>query len=288
MNAHCFDVYEKERERLEHHEIDHILAKGQIASKKGRLAECLALNGIVVFPHTYIHSCGSYIAAAVQAALDCGADQVLAIGVLHSLSEHMLNARMEERARKPLSDPSLRGVHGPGISRGNYWQSEYSLLSFLFLWNEAVKRRGGSIPKLITRYPYLSNRSPSTLPGVDELEAIAKDSCIVMTADFCHNGAAYGHSKEATIGFGAHAKEIARNNITSHLQILGAGSYDAYYQDCVRIHSDAYDVGSMSFHLRGALQSQIFDVSIVDVAELFDGNPTPSWVAASLVAMRKP
>ena len=287
MKSNCFEEYEKERQGLEPHQIDDILVQGSAASEKGRLAECLAHQGMVVFPHTYLYSCGTFIAAAVLAALDSGADQVLALGVLHSLTPHMLNARMEERAKKPISDLSLRGIHGPEMPRGVYWQSEYSLLSFLFLWNEAVKRRGKKAPRLITRYPYLANRSPDTLPGIQELEEIAKDSCIVMTADFCHNGVAYGHSKEATIGFGPHAEKIARENISSHLRILQAGNIDAYYQDCIRIHSDAYDVGSMSYHLRGSLQSEILDLAIVDVAPLFEGGPTPSWVAASLVAMRK-
>jgi hypothetical protein len=285
MKSNCFDEYEKERKRLMPHQIDDILASGKVASRKGRLAECLGSKGMVVFPHTYLHSCGAFIAAAVHAALDSGADQVLAIGVLHSLTPHMLQARMEERAKKRISDTSLRGVHGPEISSGAYWQAEYSLLSFLFLWNEEVKRRGGKAPKLVTRYPYLANRSPETLPGVHELEALSKDSAIVMTADFCHNGVAYGHSKEATIGFGEHTEKMAEEYISSHLKILQEGDFDAYYQDCIRIYSDAYDVGCMSYHLRGGLRSEILDLAIVDVAPLFEGAPTPSWVAASLVAM---
>jgi hypothetical protein len=287
MNVRCFEVYEEERKRLLPREIDEILVRGRKACDQGNLASFLALNGIVVFPHTYIRSCGSFIAAAVHAAMDSGADQVLAIGVLHSLTDHMLNARRQERERLPVSDRALRGFHGPGSARGEYWLSEYSLLSFLFLWNEEAKRRGGRLPKLITCYPYLVNRSPSTLPGIEEIEALAKDACIVMTADFCHNGAAYGHPKEATVGFGKHAEQIARDNISRHLQILGSGDYEAYYQDCIRIHSDAYDVGTLAHYLRGDLQGQLFDVSIVDVAELFDKKPSPSWVAASLALLQK-
>lgn len=283
MPCLCSDVYQRERDILTAKQIDDLL----LAGRAWDLSETLSCGGIAVFPHTYLAACGSYIAACVHAALDSGADHVLALGVLHSFSDLLLVARAKERAGEDLSGNALRGVHGPRMRRGEYWKAEYSLLSFLFLWKEEIKRRGIKAPKLSIRFPFLVNKDPQSLPGMRELEAIAKDACLVATSDFCHHGVAYGCAKERALT-GDAAKKHALESIQEHLQILTSGDLAKFYQHCQAIRSDSYDVGPLIQYLRAPISAQVLDVTLVDTSELYDGAPKPSWVAASLIKLDKP
>jgi hypothetical protein len=40
-------------------------------------------------------------------------------------------------------------------------------------------------------------------------------------------------------------------------------------------------------HLLGPLRGSILDLNLVDASDLYDGVPQPSWVAASLVELKK-
>lgn len=282
MKVTCFLEYEEERKRLSSQQIDAILEAG----RRWDLSPALSRGGVAIFPHTYLHVCGDQIASCVHAVLDSGIDQVLALGVLHSTTRQFQSARARERAHDDITDLDIRGVHGPNLRRGSYWKDEYSLLSFAFLLKEECRRRGKKPPKLKLRYPYLVNRDPRSLPGIKELERIAKDSCIVATIDFCHHGLAYGMKKEETYT-GAKALQFARKNIETNLRELQVGNFERYYQNCLDIRSDSFDVGPMIYHLRGPMKTSILDVKLVDASMLFEGNPSPSWVAASLVKAEK-
>jgi len=278
MKSQCFEDYKVEREHLSEKEIDKMLEAG----RNWNLAPTLALGGVAIFPHTYLHVCAAQIAAAVHGALDSGADQVVAIGVLHSCSHEFQQARAKEKNHENLADCLFRGVHGPLLASGDYWKNEYSLLSFEFLWNEEVKRRGIKAPKLLLRYPYLVNRQPENLPGIQELEALCKDSCVVATSDLCHHGVAYGMAKESVFT-GDLAYAFAKENIETHLDILKTGDFERYYQHCLQIRSDSFDVGTILHHLRGPFRATLLDLVLGDVAPLFVGHPAPSWVACGLV-----
>lgn len=280
MKSHCFEDYKIERQQLTEQAIDTMLESG----RRWNLAPTLAKGGVAIFPHTYLHVCAAQIAAVVQGALDSGADQVVAIGVLHSCSDEFVLARSKEKGHQSLADCSFRGVHGPNLSRGSYWKEEYSLLSFEFLWKEEVKRRGKKAPKLHFRYPYLVDRQPQNLPGIKELEALCKDACVVATSDLCHHGVAYGMTKEST-KIGDEAFRFAKKNIETNLAIMAAGDYESYYEHCLAIRSDSFDVGTMLHYLRGALKPKLLDLVLGDVASIFFGNPSPSWVACSLVEL---
>lgn len=282
MTCMCSDIYQDERDGLSSKEIDAILETGRAWD----LSSTLSCGGVALFPHTYLSVCASYIAACVHGALDSGADHVLALGVLHSFTDEFLAARAKERARHDLSDFALRGVHGPKMQRGEYWKSEYSLLSFVFLWNEEIKRRGIKPPKLSLRFPYLVNRQPQTLPGISELEAIAKDACLVATGDFCHHGVAYGTDKEHALT-GKKALEYAKSSINDNLNVLMTGDYAQYYEHCLQVRSDSFDVGSIIYHLRGLLEPTVHDVGICDTSLLYEGTPSPSWVAPALIELKK-
>lgn len=271
----CSGVYQDERDGLSERQIDAIL----LAGRSYDLSSCLKTGGALIFPHTYILECGSYIAACVHAALDSGADHCLALGVLHSFGDTLSAARRQERVDHPL-----RMVHGPHRPPGEYWKNEYSLLSFIFLWEEEIKRRGIRAPKLSIRFPYLVAKSPSTLPGMDELESIAKDACIVATADLCHHGLAYNSENPYSMNEGA---DFAKKSIEENLALLQTGDYARYYAHCQKIKSDSYDIGPTLRHLVGPFTPKIHDMTLVDTAPLYEGFVSPSWVAASLVTMEK-
>lgn len=277
--CNCTAIYQRERDRLTPQQIDKLLDSG----RTWQLSSTLESGGTLIFPHTYLASCGSFIAACVQAALDTGTDHVLALGVLHAANEPLIEARRKERLGEDLVGHPLRGVHGPQHDMGYFWQKEYSLLSFEFLWNEEIKRRGIKPPRLSLRYPYLVNRSPKSLPGVAELEAIAKDACVVATSDFCHHGVAYGTLAEKTL-VDDEGLAFARKNIEKHLQLLENGDFAAHYKHCLQIKSDSYDVSPMLYHLLGPLKATVCDSLLIDTSELYEGL-APSWVAASLVKM---
>ncbi len=278
----CADVYQDERDRLSSKQVDDILHAG----RKWDLSKTLSSGGVAIFPHTYISQCGAYIAACVHGALDSGADHVVVLGVLHSFIDVLCAARAKEKVGEDLLDSVLRGIHGLGLDRGEYWQQEYSLLSFIFLWDEEVKRRGIKAPKLTLRFPYLVNKDPKTLPGINELEALAKDACLIATSDFCHHGVAYGVPKEQA-KTGLKAVRYAKKTIQEHLGILQTGDLARFYNHCHEIRSDSFDVGTMLCHLRGHLRPTVCDVTIVDTSALYEGTPSPSWVAASLVKLEK-
>jgi hypothetical protein len=282
LPCHCAGIYQKERDSLSEKQIDEILLSG----RKWDLTSTLRAGGAVAFPHTYLALCGSHIAAAVHAALDTGSDHVLLLGVLHSFKEKLAEARMSERTGIDVSKHALRGVHGPDLPFGSHWKDEYSLLSFIFLWNEEIKRRGIKAPKLTQRYPYLVNQHPESLPGIQELQAIAKDAVVVATSDFCHHGLAYGTPKTKCL-VGEEAIEYAKNSLTKQFDILKTNDLAAFYQQAFDVRSDSFDVSPVIRHLCGPCTGSILDLAIVDTTPLYEGNLSPSWVAASLVQFTK-
>src|SRR5690606_31125767 len=91
------------------------------------------------------------------------------------------------------------GIQGPGLDRGDEWAGDHVLTSWRHFWNAEVKRRGlpeNKVPQVIERFPYLAGGKPEILPGIDELQEIAKDAVIVSTADPYHHGIGYGHTAE--------------------------------------------------------------------------------------------
>ena len=76
-------------------------------SEKWDLHSITRSGGAVIFPHATLQVCGHQIAAAVRAALDSGADHVLALGVVHALTEEI----------KAAGHPPSSGTHtAPHVS----------------------------------------------------------------------------------------------------------------------------------------------------------------------------
>lgn len=256
------------------------------AGRQWQLASVLQSGGALIFPHTYLHACGHQVAAVVHACLDSGADRILAIGVLHALANTMIEAREQEARGEDIQPHLLRGIQGPGLQDRCDWIKEFSLRNFEFLLEKEVQRRGTVQPKLYLRYPFLVGGAPEKLPGIEELHEIAKDAAIVATGDLFHHGIGYGESPLTAFPQEAGGIDLAKQRILESISLLEKGSYDDYRAHAFASHNDAVDVGQVLRFLLGPLQGSILDIVACDTSLQWDSLP-PTWVAASLVELRK-
>lgn len=260
------------------------LERGRQWDLSGTLRE----GGVLVFPHAGVADCGYQIAACVHASLDSGADRVIVISVLHAFTDEMEQARRRVAAGgTDLSKEPLRGIQGPGIEGRQEWRGDHALISWRHFWNAEVQRRGLSkVPEVIERYPYLAGGHPETMPGIEDLQNIAKDAVIVSTADPFHHGIGYGNTPEDSF----HPDEVglarARAVIESGIAMLEKGDYWGYNQHCVQAKSDARDAGQVFRCLRGPLKGRIVDLTYSDATELYK-QPPPTWVATPLVEWKR-
>lgn len=253
------------------------------------LANTLNLGGAVIFPHTFLSQFGYQIAAAVHAILDSGADQALILGVLHPMSDSLMQARSRELNEEDVSTEQSRGVFWPDLDPNNNLSKEFSLDLFKILFNFEVERRGIQAPKLIERYPSLVNRDPSNLPGIKEIEQISKDSVIVATDDMCHHGVGYGVSREKALQMDNKGYQFARKTIEEGYELLRKDDYRGYYFHWMNplAIGDPTDTTIVLKYILGNISIHILDLKLVDVSLLFENNISPSWVAATLAKFDK-
>lgn len=251
------------------------------------LAPNLSKGGSLIFPHTTINSCGDHIAAAVTGCLDAGAPRVIAIGVIHSMGrEPLLEARRKSFAGQDISKEPYWGIFGPLFLQHGIWEAEYSLQNFVFFWDYEVRRRClKNPPELILAYPCLANREPWKLPGIELLKSYLPHSIVVATIDFCHHGRAYSTPEDQIRLLSKEAEQAVVPIIQEGLDLMEKQDYSEYLNFCQRTITDGVDVGQLLMHLRPSLQSKILDTRLVDTAHLYEGDPSPSWVATSLIEM---
>jgi len=255
--------------------------------KQWDLAPVLKKGGAIIFPHTLITTVGDYTAAVVDAVLNSGAKHVIVLGVLHSLDRaHLIEARAQARRGEDVSNSPYRGIFGPKFPGDQTWRSEYSLESFIFLWNQAIQKRGlKNPPELIVAYPCLSNNDPGSLRGMEQLKL--EDSVIIATVDFCHHGVAYPTTLKPIIPLSNEAEIFATQIIEEGFEIIQQAEYAAFTEYCSRTVCDGTDVIQVLMHLLGPLKGHIVDIRLIDTAHLFEGDPSPTWVAATLIALER-
>jgi hypothetical protein len=269
-------------QQLTHEEIRNILDAGRAWD----LAPTLQAGGSIIFPHAGIKVCGHHIAAAVHACLNCGADQVLVVGVLHALTDKLQDARVRISKGADVTQEASWGIQGPGLDGRGDWRGEFSLSHFLFLWDEEIKQRGINGPELIMRYPYLAGGRPFILPGIEELQHMVADgAAVVMTADPFHHGIGYGDAPEDSLYAEKGGLQLARQRIEEGLEMIKIGDYWGYNQHCANIaKSDARDAGQVVRYLLGPLEGRIHDIVWEDMAPLYD-KPDPTWVTGALIEL---
>lgn len=270
--------YAKRREALGKKAVAAFLQKGEQLAIRTKLVERVVGGGAVVFPHAFLPECGEQVGAAIYAAmqgcLEGGKKRVLALGVVHPLEEQLREAR-----RRELEGEEVEGNVCRGVFRREELMREYSLDNFAFLW----KAKGLGL-QYVERYPNLVNGEPATLPGMEELQELAKEAVVVATADLCHQGLAYGSEPFLSLEKGS---DFARKQVKENVELLAGDDYLAYRKHAVSIKSDSKDVGQVLRYLLGPLQASILDFKLVDTSSMYEGDPRPSWVAASLVGLNR-
>jgi hypothetical protein len=274
-------VYQEEHEALDEEATLGLLDAGRCWDLK----PVLEAGGVAVFAHAGVQDCGHQTAAVIHACLDTNADRVLLVCVLHALSEELEAARVRVAEGGDLTVEPLRGIQGPGLDAGEAWRWDHSLYTFWLLWKAETKRRGIAGPEVIVRYPYLAGGRPETLPGIDELEVLARDAVVISTADSFHHGISYGDPPEKALYPKEGGLDLARARIEEGIEILARGDYWGYNQHCVNAKSDARDAGQVFRYLRGPMAGTILDLTYTDTTNLYDASP-PSWVAGALVEWR--
>jgi hypothetical protein len=175
----------------------------------------------------------------------------------------------------------LRGIQGLGLVGQEQWRADHALTSFRTLWRVETERRGIRGTVLIERYPYLAGGLPDTLPGIEELEVLARDADVVSTADPFYHGIGYGDPAERSLFPDAGGLALARRRIEEGIELLEQGDYWGYNQHCVESKSDARDAGQVFRYLCGPMDAQNLDLAYTDTTELPQA-PPPTWVAAAL------
>lgn len=282
-------VYDSERASLTQAEINDLLDRGKKLESETTLTQTLSKGGSALFPHTNIRSCGDQTAAVVYASLTAchqtGKNQILLIGVLHSLTETLKKALQKETANEDLSDEPCRGIFGPGLPFEEIYSEEFSLDTYMFLLHQAAKRAGVDLPKVIIRYANLAQGHPETFPRIEEITRIARESIVIATADLYHHGVSYKISPRSALDISPNALDFAREKIETGLKLLSKCTYLEYRDYALESRSDSKEIGQLLMHLLGPLESQFRDIRLVDVSDLFEGTPKPNWVAACLVEL---
>lgn len=276
------ELYGREHKALGEEGTERLLT----AARQWDLSGTLAQGGVLVFPHAGVADCGQHIAAVVHACLDCGADTVIVISVLHAFTDRMEAARVDVANGGDPAAWEFWGIQGPGIDGRGEWQADHALISFRHFWQAETKRRGVKGPRVIERYPYLAGGQPERLPGFDELAKLAEDAVIVSTADPFHHGIGYGDPPDASFYPHEGGLELARQRIQEGIDLLAAGDYWGYNQHCVSAKSDARDAGQVFRALRGAMTGNVVDLTFSDATELYK-QPAPTWVATALIDWQK-
>jgi hypothetical protein len=264
MKENALLDYAIERDSLTLDQIYSILDQGiELASHTDMIIN-LSEGGSALFPHTYISKCGDQISAVVHASLAAcqktGKNQILLIGVLHSLTDTLRDARKREMGGKNILADECRGIFGPGLPNEELLCKEFSLDNFIFLLEHAAKRNGMQLPKVIIRYPNLIYGQPELISGIEELKMLANESIAVATSDLCHHGTAYGLSLDKALPISQQGYDFAYQIIEDNLRLLSGNDLLTYRQYCIDTLSDSLEVGQLINYLLGSLEGCILDL----------------------------
>lgn len=208
----------------------------------------------VIFPHTRAEVTGAFVAAAAKAVADSGADEVLAIGVLHG---------------NPSPD---RRVH---LASSEVTKNEFSLDAF-----EALLAIAKPNVRVHARYPLHVGTNPSDLEGIDELARLAERMPVVATCDPIHHGEGYGDPPEKTCD--------ANAAVDAQLRALFAHDYVAFQDECTRVRSDFKNAGPALAHVLGLgpkYDETTFEVVALERVDYTQVFAKPCWVAGALIQL---
>jgi len=284
-------AYQAERKAMSEADVQDMLERGKALLQGTQLVDSLAEGGSALFPHASILKCGDQIAAVVQAALlaakQSGKSKILAIGVLHSLSEEIQLGRGKEIAGENVLDYPCRGIFGPGLPHEPLLKWEFSLDNFLFLLDHALKANPADHIEVTARFVNQVYGQPENLNGIEALRQLAKESIVVATTDLRHYGINYGIPPHVALPIGQEAYAMAQREIQENLRFLKTEDLLGFRNHCLRIINDGFDVGQTLRTLLGPLEGTLHHLRLVDVSDLFAGYPSPNWVATGVVELKR-
>lgn len=253
----------------------------------------LPARGALVFPHTMLSVTGHLTAAVARALVRSGADEVLALGVLHGGPRSQADLVKRARGGEQLARTALRKIHEGGDP---FSREEFSLDNFAALLTLAAQREGKKPPRVHARYPFLVGDDPGHLPGIEDVAKLADRMPVVATTDPIHHGNGYGTDVEALRRETDDATHMwARTCIGTQLDLLVTGQWSAFARFCAEVRSDFRDVGPVLGWLVRArasskdgtpepLRGEILELHLVDYAEVLDAE-APTWVAGPLMML---
>ena len=260
-----------------------------IAERLDRAPEiALPEGGALVFPHTMLSITGHLTAAVARAVVRSGADEVLALGVLHGGRRNQADLVRRARGGEQAARQTLRKIHA---ADDPFCAEEFSLDNFVAFLDLAARREGKKPPRVHAYYPFLVGDDPERLPGIADVSKLSERMPVVGTTDPIHHGNGYGTALEAlrrendetTLAW-------ARECIQTQLDLLARGEWPAFARLCAEVRSDFRDVGPVLGWLSrrgGVPQGSIVELHLVDYAEVLDAD-APTWVAGPLLQLRAP
>jgi hypothetical protein len=240
-------------------------------------------GGALVFPHTMLSVTGHLTAAVARAVVRSGADEVLALGVLHGGRRSQADLVKRARGGEQAARLALRKIHSGSDA---FCAEEFSLDNFGAFLALAAGREGKKPPRVHAYYPFLVGDDPERLPGVAEVAKLAERMPIVGTTDPIHHGNGYGTALEALRRENDEATHAwARTCIETQLDLIARGQWPAFARLCAEVRSDFRDVGPVLGWLTrrgGAPHGSLVELRLVDYSEVLDADP-PTWVAGPLL-----
>lgn len=278
------EMYRKDHERLG---LAGTLELLDQARERWDLSGPLGNGGVITFAHVSVNDCGLHVAAAVNAALDTGADTVLAVSVLHAFTEEMELARRDVANGGQPSDHPTWGIQGPGIDFRDEWRGDHAMRSLRHFWSAETERRGIRDRRLVERYPYLAGGHPGNLPNLEETSRIADNAVIVATGDQFHHGIGYGMALAESLDPEDGGLAAARMSMEKGIALIEEGDYWGYNQHCVEAKSDDRDAAQLYRLLRGPLEGRLIEIGWSDSTDLYD-QPSPTWAAGGFIMFERP
>jgi hypothetical protein len=243
----------------------------------------LPAGGALVFPHTMLSVTGHLTAAVARAVVRSGADEVLALGVLHGGRRDQADLVKRARGGEQAARVALRKIHA---GDDPFCGEEFSLDNFVAFLALAAGREGKKAPRVHAYYPFLVGDDPEHMPGMTDVTKLAERMPVVATTDPIHHGNGYGTALEALRRQNDEATvEWAHACIETQLDLIARGQWPAFARLCAEVRSDFRDVGPVLGWLTrrgGAPRGSILELHLVDYAEVLHAGP-PTWVAGPLL-----
>jgi hypothetical protein len=230
--------YRDERARLGHDAMRAMIERAPVVPLNAR--------GALIFPHTRLEITGTQVGAVVKAIVASGAEDVLAIGVLH----------------------------------GDSVADEFSLDAFGAMLALASEMASRTPPRVHEIFPTSPDEDVHDLSGHVHMPIVATADPIH------HGIGYGTPAQDALAASSAEAIAFARDSIDVQLRALAAHDFDAFKSECARVRSDFRKSGPVLARFLGRdFSFDVIDLALVDYGDALSA-AAPTWVAGALVSIK--